>query len=177
VEIHGYGPATVQTLHELATSGNVFWRRIVTDPMTGAVLDIGRRRRHTWALGEHVRTRDRHCVFPGCTRPAEDSQIDHTIDHAHGGPTAEANLGVLCQHHNLMKQATTWRLHQPEPGRFVWTSPTGTTHHVNPEPLTEPDEQSATLSGESSAAIVALDRGDEAAVMWPVLDHRGGNAA
>lgn len=156
----------------------MFWRRIVTDPMTGAVLDIGRRRRHTRALGEHVRTRDRNCVFPGCTRPAEDSQIDHTTDHAHGGPTAAANLGVLCQHHNLMKQATTWRLQQPEPGRFVWTSPTGTTHHVTPEPMTEPDDRSATLSGESSAAIVPLDRGDEtAAAMWPVLDHRGGNAA
>lgn len=152
VEIHGYGPVTIQTLHELAASGNVFWRRVVTDPMTGVVLDIGRRRRHTRGLGEHVRTRDRHCVFPGCPRPAEDSQIDHTTDHSRGGATAAANLGVLCQRHNLMKQATTWRLQQPEPGRFVWTSPTGTTHTVTPEPLTEPDDLVGMSSGEPRAA-------------------------
>ena len=138
-EIHGYGPATIGTIHELADK-NTFWRRIVTDPMTGAVLDVGRRRKHTAALGEHVRTRDKHCVFPGCPRPAEDCQLDHTTDHAHGGPTAASNLGALCQHHNLMRLKTEWNLHQPKPGHFVWTSPTGTTHTVTPEPLTEPED-------------------------------------
>ncbi|WP_221463572.1 HNH endonuclease signature motif containing protein [Actinophytocola algeriensis] len=132
-EIHGYGPVTIQTLHELAAGGNVFWRRIVTDPITGTVLDVGRRRRHTRPLGEHVRTRDRHCVFPGCSRPAEDCQLDHTTSHARGGPTAVRNLGVLCQRHNLMKENTEWRLEQPEPGRFVWTSPTGVSYHVGQE--------------------------------------------
>ncbi len=140
VEIHGYGPTTIQTLHELADR-NTFWRRIVTDPMTGAVLDVGRRRRHSSALGEHIRTRDKHCVFPGCSRPAEDCQIDHTDDHARGGQTVASNLGALCQHHNLMKQRTDWTLHQPEPGRFVWTSPTGATHEVRPGPPTEPEQQ------------------------------------
>lgn len=138
-ELHGYGPTTINTIHELANQ-NTFWRRIVTDPMTGAVLDVGRRRRHTTAQGEHVRTRDRHCVFPGCPRPAEDCQVDHTTDHAHGGPTAVSNLGTLCQHHNLMKLATEWQLHQTEPGRFVWTSPTGATYTVTPEPLTDPED-------------------------------------
>jgi hypothetical protein len=138
-ELHGYGPVTIQTLHDLAASGSVFWRRIVTDPVTGTVLDVGRRRRHTRPLGEHIRSRDKHCVFPGCPRPAEDCQVDHTTDHARGGPTSVANLGVLCQHHNLMKQSTDWQLRQPEPGWFVWTSPTGATYHVTPEPLSEPD--------------------------------------
>lgn len=139
IEIHGYGPTTIQTIHELAND-RTFWRRIVTDPLTGAVLDVGRRRRHTTVLGEHVRTRDKHCVFPGCPRPAEDCQVDHTTEHAHGGATAVSNLGTLCQHHNLMKTQTEWQLDQPEPGRFVWTSPTGATYDVTPEPLTDPDD-------------------------------------
>jgi hypothetical protein len=138
VEIHGYGPTTIQTIHELADK-NTFWRRIVTNPVTGTVLDVGRRRRHTNALGEHIRTRDKHCVFPGCSQPAEDCQIDHTNDHGRGGATAVSNLGVLCQHHNLMKLATNWRLRQPEPGRFVWTSPTGATYNVTSEPLNAPE--------------------------------------
>jgi hypothetical protein len=139
VEIHGYGPTTIKAIHELADK-NTFWRRIVTDPMTGAVLDVGRRRRHTNALGEHIRTRDKQCVFPGCPRPAEDCHIDHTDDHAHGGHTAASNLGALCHHHNLMKLETNWTLRQPEPGRFIWTSPTGTTYEVLPEPLVDQDE-------------------------------------
>jgi hypothetical protein len=138
-EIHGYGPTTLQAIHELADH-NTTWRRIVTDPLTGAVLDVGRRRRHTTALGEHIRTRDKHCVFPGCPRPAEACHLDHTHDHAHGGPTSAANLGALCPRHNLMKVHTTWRLTQPDPGHFEWTSPTGTTYHVVPEPLVEPDQ-------------------------------------
>jgi hypothetical protein len=138
-EIHGYGPTTIAAIHELADK-NTFWRRIVTDPMTGAVLDIGRRRRHTNALGEHIRTRDKQCVFPGCPRPAEDCQIDHTDDYSRGGRTDASNLGTLCQHHNLMKVETNWTLRQPEPGRFIWTSPTGATYEVFPEPLVEQDE-------------------------------------
>jgi hypothetical protein len=139
VEIHGYGPTTLDLIHELADE-NTFWRRIVTDPLTGSVLDVGRRRRHTTALGEHIRTRDKRCVFKGCARPAESCHLDHTHDHAHGGPTSAANLGALCPRHNQMKQQTTWRLSQPEPGHFVWTSPTGATYHVAPEPVVEPEE-------------------------------------
>jgi hypothetical protein len=138
-EIHGYGPIATKTLHDLSHSGNVFWRRIVTDPLTGNVLDVGKRRRHTRPLGEHVRTRDRHCVFPGCPRPAEDCQIDHTIEHARGGPTTAANLGTLCQHHNLMKQDTEWQLLQPQPGQYVWVSPTGVTYPVLPDHDTDQD--------------------------------------
>jgi hypothetical protein len=151
-EIHGYGPATIRTIHELADK-NTVWRRIVTDPMTGAVLDVGRRRRHTYIVGEHVRTRDKHCVFPGCSRPAEDCQLDHTNDHANGGPTAVSNLGALCQHHNLMKAKTGWTLEQPEPGRFVWTSPTGATYDVLLEPLVEPDGRPASLNTSSTTQV------------------------
>lgn len=175
VEIHGYGPATIETLHDLADQ-NTFWRRIVTDPMTGTVLDVGRRRRHTKALGEHIRIRDKHCVLPGCPRPAEDCQVDHTNDHAHGGHTTPPNLGVLCQHHNLMKSETDWQLRQPEPGRFVWTSPTGATYEVLPEPLVEPDEQQEhTTTGTPRQR--SLNPGAGATVRSVgCLQHEGGTA-
>lgn len=137
-ELHGYGPLTNDVLHKLADGPNVFWRRIVTDPLTGAVLDVGARRRHTVLIGEHVRTRDKRCVFPGCTRPAEACQIDHSDDYARGGSTSVTNLGALCQRHNLIKLEGGWSLSQPEPGRFVWTSPTGATFGVVPEPLVDP---------------------------------------
>jgi len=134
-EAHGYGVLTNDVLHKLVAGENVFWRRIVTDPMTGTVLDVGPRRRHTVAIGEFVKTRDRWCLFPGCTRPAETCQVDHTDDHARGGPTSVTNLGALCSHHNLLKLEGGWMLAQPTPGHFVWTSPTGHTFEVQPQPL------------------------------------------
>jgi uncharacterized protein DUF222 len=134
-ELHGYGPITNDVLRNLANSGNVFWRRILTDPQTGQVLDVGSRRRHTAAIGEFIKTRDRWCVFPGCGRPAETCQIDHTEDYATGGKTSVTNLGAMCGHHNLMKLDGDWTLEQPTPGHFVWTSPTGTTFTVRPEPF------------------------------------------
>jgi uncharacterized protein DUF222 len=134
-ELHGYGPITNDVLRKLADSGNVFWRRILTDPRTGQVLDVGARRRHTAAIGEFIRTRDRWCVFPGCGRPAESCQIDHSEDYATGGATSVTNLGAMCAHHNLMKLDGDWTLEQPKPGYFVWTSPTGTTFTVKPEPF------------------------------------------
>ena len=74
-EAHGYGTLTNDVVQKLASGPNVFWRRIVTDPLTGTVLDVGPRRRHTVAIGEFVKTRDRRCVFPGCGRPAESWRV------------------------------------------------------------------------------------------------------
>jgi hypothetical protein len=137
-ELHGYGPLTNDALRKLTHGQHVFWRRIVTDPTTGTILGVGPRRRHTTPIGDHVRTRDKRCVFPGCTRPAESCQLDHTDDHATGGRTSVTNLGALGHHHNLIKLEGGWSLSQPTPGHFVWTSPTGTTYNV-PEPVTDID--------------------------------------
>src|SRR5690606_5724723 len=69
-ELAGYGPITAETAQDLATDG--IWTRLVTDPTTGAVLDVGRTRyRPPAALGEHVRARDRYCARPGCSVRAE----------------------------------------------------------------------------------------------------------
>jgi hypothetical protein len=60
----------------------------------------------------------------------------HTDDYATGGQTSVTNLGAMCAHHNLMKLDSDWTLEQPKPGHFVWTSPTGATFTVRPEPFT-----------------------------------------
>jgi hypothetical protein len=48
-------------------------------------------------------------------------EIDHTIDHARGGPTALGNLAHLCQRHHSMKQFTAWTVRQ-HPGAS-WNGP------------------------------------------------------
>jgi hypothetical protein len=141
--LHGYGPITTNTLWELAGRTS-FWRRVITDPATGTVMEVSRRQ-PPGSLREYLATRTPTCVGVGCNRPAETCQVDHTHDYAHGGPTAEANLAPACAHHNLIKQEGGWRLEQPAPGHFLWTSPTGHQYEVLPEPVVEPTPDPPTV--------------------------------
>ncbi|MGQ0482494.1 MAG: DUF222 domain-containing protein [Pseudonocardia sp.] len=87
------------------------------------------------ALRRHTEIRDRTCLFPGCRRRAHHAQQDHTHDHHRGGPTTRANLGALCPHDHRVKHRAGWRVEQPEPGRFTWTSPLGGKYHTAGEPF------------------------------------------
>jgi hypothetical protein len=134
--LHGYGPVTHQQVWDLA-SRSQFWRRVVTDPLTGVVREVSRRQPSA-ALRDYVNTRTPTCVAIGCGRPAESCETDHTRDHAQGGVTSVDNLGPACRHHNLMKLNGGWTLDQPKPGYFVWTTPTGRRFEIEPEPVVEP---------------------------------------
>lgn len=134
--LHGYGPITAETVWELAHHSK-FWRRLITDPVDGTVLEVSQRRPSA-ALREYIHTRTPTCVGVGCARPAESCETDHTIDYAQGGATAAANLGPTCRRHNLIKLEGGWTLAQPKPGHYVWTTPAGTIYEVEPEPIVDP---------------------------------------
>ncbi|MGI9003048.1 MAG: DUF222 domain-containing protein [Pseudonocardia sp.] len=104
-----------------------------------ALLDhYPHRRFPTAALQRHIEVRDRSCVFPGCRRRASRSEIDHTVDHARGGPTVSWNLGPLCVKHHHYKHQAGWLLKQLAPGWFVWDSPLGLTVLTRGEPVIVP---------------------------------------
>ena len=128
----GYGPITPDVARRLAADG--VWRRLVTDPVTGALLDYGTIRYTPPAdLVDFVVARDRTCRFPTCTWPAESCDVDHTTPAGDDGPTSPTNNEPLHRTHHIDKTHHGWRLIQPEPGRFVWTAPTGHTYQVDPE--------------------------------------------
>lgn len=158
-ELDGYGPVDAVTARALAVGGD--WRRIVTDPASGAVLDVGRAHyRPPVPLAEHVRARDRHCAAPGCTVPASRADLDHTRPFhadprsssapcgngpdagrddppgdpgtAHLGVTAAHNLGPLCRRHHRLKTEAGYALRQLRPGVFEWLTPTGHRYLVRP---------------------------------------------
>ncbi|WP_344741100.1 HNH endonuclease signature motif containing protein [Pseudonocardia halophobica] len=89
------------------------------------------------ALRRHVEFRDRICTFTGCLAPAHHTDLDHTRDHAHGGPTTADDLGPACRHDHGLKQRG-WTLTQPEPGIFVWRSPLGREYRTRSDPLLPP---------------------------------------
>ena len=127
--LDGYGPIDPTLARALAAGGD--WTRIVTAPLTGAVLDVGHTRyRPTQAMIDHLLARDRTCARPGCTHRASECQLDHTREWHHddpsrGGPTAVTNLGPLCGRDHQVKTHGDFHLTQPEPGIFEWTTPTG----------------------------------------------------
>ncbi|MFL6128148.1 MAG: DUF222 domain-containing protein [Mycobacteriales bacterium] len=129
-ELAGHGPVPASMARRLAAHGT--WRRILTDPLSGAVLDVGRRSYlPPVPLAEHVRARDRTCRFPGCRQPARRCDLDHTVPYPRGS-TAAGNLAALCRHHHRLKHLAGWRVEQPEPGVLVWTSPAGHRYRTHP---------------------------------------------
>jgi hypothetical protein len=134
-ELDGYGPITAEVARRIAAAGT--WRRILTDPASGALLDYGQTRyTPPQDLIDHVIARDGSCRFPTCSQPARRCQIDHTI--AAGTPgwsTSAANTGPLSAGCHNGKTHAGWQLTQPEPGQFHWRAPTGHTYRVEPEPV------------------------------------------
>lgn len=90
------------------------------------------------AVERYVRARDVTCRFPGCDRPAERCDVDHTIPFNHGDPrsgglTTVDNLKCLCrQHHRLKTFHDRWRDIQLPDGTIVWTAPDGRVYCTTP---------------------------------------------
>ncbi len=69
----GFGILPAESVHEIATSAKL--KPLVVP--TGVAADPGYR--PTTATAEFIRWRDLTCRWPGCDRPAEKSDIDHTV--------------------------------------------------------------------------------------------------
>jgi hypothetical protein len=64
-ELAGYGPLPGPIAREIMTNPHSLWRTVFTDPGSGAVHDIGRRRyRPTAAIRDLVAVRDAECTAP-----------------------------------------------------------------------------------------------------------------
>lgn len=115
------------------------------------------------ALARHIQVRDRNCSHPGCRRPARHCDLDHTHDHARGGATVRANLGPGCDRHHPLKHGLGWRLAQPGPGTFEWTSPLQQVYRTRGEPITPPLPEPRPRAPEPD------DHGDRAWIDGPLL--------
>ncbi len=84
------------------------------------------------SLRHLIQIRQRTCAHPGCRRPAEDCDLDHTIPYQDGGRTCECNASPFCRRDHKIKQAQGWHVTQPEPGTLIWTTPHGRSYVVRP---------------------------------------------
>ena len=140
-DLVGYGPIPATYARKLAVESPT-WRRLVTDPITGHLLDYATRTyKPPTALREYVIARDRTCQFPGCQTQGWRCDLDHVepwTGEPDGGQTSADNLITLCRRHHRLKTHHNWRvrIRQPlddesaAPPEVVveWTSPRGQVH-------------------------------------------------
>ena len=129
----GYGPITAHTARRLAADGSGTWRRLLTDPDTGALLDISEHRyRPPQRLRDFIAARDDVCAFPTCNQPGYRCEYEHTVAFSAGGSTCRCNGALACRRHNQCKLDTGWNYTRNADGSFTWTTDTG--HHYTSTP-------------------------------------------
>ena len=131
----GARSAAVPAMTAWALAAGGTWRRLITDPVGGTVIDVGRTRyRPPAGLADLVRARDRACVFPTCQTPAERCDIDHLTAWSQGGTTSLDNLVVLCEAHHRLKHTPGWALTRNNTtGTLSWHTPDKTVYQRHPD--------------------------------------------
>jgi hypothetical protein len=135
--LEGTEPITAVEARRLAFAAGSTWRRLVTDPLSGTLLDYGRTRyTPPVPLADHSRARDVTCTGVHCDRPAALCDLDNTDEYPNG-PTSEVNLHSLCRRGHRFKHEGGWR-HEvvDDPaypkGTIRITSPTGHVYLSHP---------------------------------------------
>jgi hypothetical protein len=85
------------------------WKRMITDPVTGSLVDYDAKTyRPPAAIANLVRARDRYCVFPSCSIPSNSCDLDHRVPYPQG-PTTADNLAPLCRGHHRLSMRVVGR--------------------------------------------------------------------
>jgi len=133
--LDGYGPIDPVTAGRLAAGATSF-RRLFTDPIDGAELNLGRTSyKPNAAQREWLRRRYGTCVAPTCNCSAVKSDADHALDWVFDGYTDEDNLGPLHRGHHTIRHKTKIQVDRLPDGRYRWTTPTGFTRDNDPPPF------------------------------------------
>lgn len=130
--VEGLGVIPAGVLAEMCRTLGTKVTRALVDMQTGATIETAD---ETYRPGARLRrfvvTRDEHCRFPGCTRPARLDDVDH-VDRYPEGPTAAWNLQCLCRHHHRAKHEGGWKVSMTPDGVCTWTSPSGRQYVTHP---------------------------------------------
>jgi len=89
-DLTGFGPIPADVARAVAADG--VWRRLVTDPVDGTLVERSTRAYRPGAvLGAQVIARDVTCTFPGCVHPAGRGELDHIEPYRPEGSRASAS--------------------------------------------------------------------------------------
>ncbi|HVV29816.1 MAG TPA: HNH endonuclease signature motif containing protein [Mycobacteriales bacterium] len=124
--LHGH-PLDPAALRRLSCDSTL--TRLITDPTTGTVIDLGTTTRlPDTRLRRAIELRDGHrCTFPGCDRQGH-LHAHHLRHWADGGTTDQDNLTLLCHRHHTAIHDAGWHAHRTRSGDLTWQSPAGQRH-------------------------------------------------
>ncbi len=129
-------PIPAQMGRHIASYARAF-RRIVTDPVTGHLLDYGRETYLPSPLRDYVLHRDGGCRIPGCgTRRINALEMDHALKWPLG-PSDPANTGGISTRCHQLKTAGYLDLVDGKPdGSVTLVTLLGQRIHIPPRPYT-----------------------------------------
>jgi hypothetical protein len=159
-ELLGYGSITAADVRAMLSEPGTVLRRLVTDPITGVLVDYGTTRYRPDAyLTGLTEARDVTCRYPGCTRNAVYCDDEH-CEAFPQGDTSAANICQLCRKHHRRKTRGRFTYTRPDPatGKTIWTTPLGFTYVQEPATYDE--------SGPDPGDTYTLDEFDEAEFRW-----------
>jgi hypothetical protein len=112
------GSAAAELEHGVPVSGITVGRIACDCSLTRHVFDtesvlveLGRQKRVVSPqLRKALEGRDRHCRWPGCTRPGSWCEAHHVVPWTRGGPTNLDNLLMLCSRHHVQVHEGRWQL-------------------------------------------------------------------
>ena len=139
-------PVAPDVARQLVGSGHSTVYRLLTDPVTGVVLDHAAEK---YTIPDPLRTalveKWQFCTLPGCDRSAVKAELDHIIPFNHsspreGGLTTMQNLHPLCRQHHQMKTERKISVTRDSlTGLLSWQLPGGVT--TTSEPPSNPINQ------------------------------------
>ncbi|HEY4912573.1 MAG TPA: HNH endonuclease, partial [Candidatus Dormibacteraeota bacterium] len=114
-------PVSSRTVERLACDCSV--TRILLDSES-MVIDVGRAKRTiSGPQRKALNVRDKHCVWPGCERPASWTEGHHRVHWLHGGGGDLPNLALLCHRHHWLVHEGNWQIVRGDDGRMLTIPP------------------------------------------------------
>jgi hypothetical protein len=163
-ELTGYGPIPAEMARRIAADGT--WRRLLTDPINGMVLEASTTRHDPGTLvTETLLARHPVCAWPGCNHTSRDCDRDHTTPFARTGTTTLTGLAPYCEYHHVIKDTPAWgwtTTSHPD-GSITLTTPTGHRYTTVP-PARGPITQQADIGPKTERPLPAPGSGSGPAV-------------
>ncbi|WP_344425169.1 HNH endonuclease signature motif containing protein [Amycolatopsis minnesotensis] len=132
-ELAGCGDISPEMARVIAFDADSVWNRIVDEPMTGLPIDLGRENyRPPSAMRKYLHVTHRTCSMPGCTRPAQYTDLDHAQAWKDGGRTDKANMRPLCRVHHVLRDEPGWTFTTNDTGALTVTTPNGRSYTEDP---------------------------------------------
>ena len=167
-ELAGYGPIPADVARTLAA--DVPWRRWVTDPVTGYLLDYGSTTyTPPQGLRDYLLAAHPRCTSPYCGQPSYRCELDHTQPYDRGGPTSAAGMRPQCKNHHHLKTLGYTATQAHADGSSTTTTPTGRKIHQPPhnhQPDATPPQPAGALP-EVLGPQELLGSSDELDQSWP----------